>query len=186
MCRQCCALIGRHTPDLISDWSTQTILSSDWSEPDHKGVGQLLQPGRWVSCHHHDVMMVMAHETKRYDTGTVSANIILRPHPFANITCLIFNILSIETLSHVTSLTTVLLPLFDQFSTAMWQCGNMERILSEWKLMVENGNAHATCTDAKAKWAQRLSILTEKKEVYPAKRFHHSSYIKLTFDFSKY
>ena len=128
----------------------------------------------------------MAHETMRYVIGTVSANIILRPHPFANITCLIFNILSIETLSHVTSLTTVLLPLFDQFSTAMWQCGNMERILSEWKLMVENGNAHATCTDAKAKWAQRLSILTEKKEVYPAKRFHHSSYIKLTFDFSKY
>ena len=34
------------------------------------------------------------------------------------------NILSSETLlSHVTSLATILLPLFDQFSTAMWQYG---------------------------------------------------------------
>ena len=67
----------------------------------------------------------------------------------------------------------------------MWQYGE-DSVRVEADGWVENGNAHATCTDAKAKWAQRLSILTEKKEVYPAKRFHHSSYIKLTFDFSKY
>ena len=77
MCRKCCALIGRHTPDSFPHWSTQTTSNSGWLDPITKVLVSFSSPAGVPSwCHG---------EMSWHDSAIRSRenNVIITCHTFA-------------------------------------------------------------------------------------------------------